>query len=113
MDLGVLLGSSLIAAVCGGLVTGYWSRRAAKKVPKTERRASAYEEVAVRLVSECLDAGARTPLLLDDRPFRDAVARVFLFRESSVVSALSSFLKHRSVNRDEAVDGVTPGTPLD
>lgn len=89
----ILLTSSVVAAIVAALLNGFWNRRAAKKGPKTEMRADAYRDFVVYLVSSSASNGTGGPLSTTNSPaFVEIMARLLLFGESNVVSAVSTFL---------------------
>ena len=86
-----LLGSSAAGAILGTILKGFWDRNSAKKAPKTESRAIAYQDFVVYVVSRSQvmppPEKALTKLALNE-----IKARLILFGESKVVNAISRFL---------------------
>lgn len=73
--------SSAGGALVGSLLNSWWGRRSAKKVPKTEMRAEAYEDFVVYFVAA-----------ESDLELHKVKARLMLYGESAVVVAAADFL---------------------
>jgi hypothetical protein len=93
--------SSAAGAIFGSLLNGFWTRRSAKKQPKTQMRAEAYRDFVV-YVARALHPRQQTASESDsDVDFGDIKARLLLFGESNVVKAASEFLTtHRAVTSE-------------
>lgn len=87
----------ILGAAVGSILKGMWDRRLAKKEPKTEKRAKAYEDFVVYFMT----GGAHTT---DSPPTLNEIkARLVVFGESEVVNKASNFLKnYSSLKSDEA-----------
>ena len=88
MDWKLLLGSSVLAAIIGAALKGLLDRRAAKKEPKTERRADAYRDLLLHLVrkkNRTLSTGTYGDI-------EDIHARLILYGESGVITAAAKLL---------------------
>ena len=107
-DLTILLTSSVVAAVGGALLNGFWNRRTAKKTPKTEMRADAYRDFVVHFVSaSSSDVAGVAPNNPNSPAFVEIKARLLLFGESNVVSEVSAFLtKHEALDSKSVEDFV-------
>lgn len=105
MELNAVLTSSVIAGIGAALLNGFWNRRAAKKIPKTEMRADAYRDFVVHLVSANPSDVAGAHLNnTNSLALAEIKARLLLFGESNVVSAVSAFLtSHTALNGESAV----------
>jgi hypothetical protein len=92
----------VIAGIIGAFLNGFWNRRAAKKAPKTQMRAEAYRDFVVYMVSVASPQSSAT--VSDGFSSTDldkVIARLLLFGEGNVVSAVSTFLgRHAAVDND-------------
>lgn len=108
----LLLTSSVIGAVVAALLNGYWNRRAAKKAPKTEMRAEAYQDLVVFMLRDrSLPASTSTSDHGQGHSgtLAEITARLVLFGESEVVSATSTYLgAHGDLTDDRAVADFVP-----
>ena len=105
MDPTILLTSTVVGAIGAALLNGFWNRRAAKKVPKTEMRADAYRDLVVHLVSTSSSGvtGA-PPNTASGATLIEIKARLLLFGESDVVAAVAAFLtKHPALDSESAI----------
>jgi hypothetical protein len=103
MDSTILLTSSVVAGISAALLNGYYNRRAAKKIPKTEMRADAYRDLVIHFVSGGWSSRA-APANNGNASLVEIKARLLLFGESHVVGAVSNFLNHhQALNTDSAV----------
>src|SRR5215470_3182375 len=91
--------------VDAALLNGFWNRRAAKKLPKTEMRADAYWDFVVHLVSASASNVTKTlPNTINSPALVAIKARLLLFGESNVVSAVSTFpAQHTALNTESAI----------
>lgn len=109
MDVGTLLGSSVISAFGGAFLKGLWDRSAMKKGPKTEMRAEAYRDFVVHVVSTA-HASSSEPSTVDSTGAvpNELRARLLLSAESGVVAAVRHFLsRHATLDDETAVADFT------
>jgi hypothetical protein len=105
VDLTILLTGSAVGVIGAALLNGFWNRRAAKKLPKTEMRADAYWDFVVHLVSaSASNVTGALPNTLNSPALVEIKARLLLFGESNVVSAVSTFpAQHTALNTESAI----------
>jgi hypothetical protein len=88
---------AILGGIVGAILNNLWSRNSAKKAPKTQMRAEAYKDFVMHIL---LIAGER-PVLSTDSELREILARLMVFGESKVVSAVDRFLsKREELNSD-------------
>ncbi len=82
--------TAFLGIIIGAVLNNFWSRNSAKKAPKTQMRAEAYRDFVMHI----LQATTQQPavLLKTDSKLREIVARLIVFGESRVVSAVNGFL---------------------
>jgi hypothetical protein len=86
----IVLTSSLIGAIVGALINQLLGRRAAKKNPKTEERAKAYDAIVVHIFNS-IESDTIVRDFQRDRELVSLLARLSLFGESGVVKVTSIF----------------------
>lgn len=87
--------SSAGGALVGSTLNGWWSRRAAKKVPKTEKRVKAYEDFVIYFATASSS----------DLDLPSVKARLLLYGESAVVTAAADFLSNHSALGNSKANG--------
>lgn len=87
-----VIASSTVGGVIGAVVNQFWSRRSAKKGPKTQERAKAYEALIVHLASSIGEGKLFRP---EDKEsnLQALLARIVVYGESDVVLAVAKFIQ--------------------
>jgi hypothetical protein len=101
------LGSSfvgaLVGAVIGILLKGLLDRRLAKKAPKTDRRAQAYQDFVAHVLAVDSSASGVGGVTVAAHDLNSIKARLIVFGESEVVCEVANFLnKYRDLKTGEA-----------
>jgi len=101
------LGSSfvgaLVGAVIGAVLKGLLDRRLAKKVPKTDRRAQAYQDFVTHVLSVESFASGGEGVTVAAHNLNGIKARLIVFGESEVVCEIADFLnKHGDLKSSDA-----------
>ena len=89
----VIIGATFafLGAIAGSVLKGYFDRRLAKKEPKTERRAQAYEDFATYFIAGGGDGDDKNSSA-KSLNLKEIIARLVVFGESDVVSEAAIFL---------------------
>ncbi|HEX8558054.1 MAG TPA: hypothetical protein VF668_08140 [Pyrinomonadaceae bacterium] len=101
------LGSSfvgaLVGAVIGAVLKGLLDRRLAKRAPKTDRRAQAYQDFVTHMLSAEAPAPGAEGAAAASSHLNGIKARLIVFGESEVVCEVARFLcKHQDLNSPDA-----------
>jgi hypothetical protein len=81
---------SLTGGIIGACLKGFWDRQGEKKKPKTELRAKAYEDFILQVISD--------PKHKDKTSFMEVRAKLMVYGETKVLTALSDYYKVKNPN---------------
>lgn len=89
---------AFLGILAGAILNNFWSRNSAKKTPKTQMRAEAYRDFVVHILHTLAE---RPDIVLSaDSKLREILARLIIFGDSNVVSAVNKFLNKNEESND-------------